>query len=213
MTLSAGHLHAQDGLGPGVSRTLAEDRAQRLTNVEYRLRFAVPDSVRTPVTGSIVIAFTIADATRPVVLDFAGPPRSIADARTGSGAAFEPIVRDEHIIVPASTLRPGANELRLSFVSSDLALNRNPEFMYTLFVPARARLAFPCFDQPDLKARYTLELEVPAEWQAVSNGGESARQETGRRLTVRFAETQPIPTYLFAFAAGRFQVETAERGG
>ena len=29
----------------------------------------------------------------------------------------------------------------------------------------------------------------------------------------KYAETQPIPTYLFAFAAGKFQIETAERNG
>ena len=28
-----------------------------------------------------------------------------------------------------------------------------------------------------------------------------------------FAETQPLPTYLFAFAAGKFSIETAERNG
>ena len=36
-------------------------------------------------------------------------------------------------------------------------------------------------------------------------------QASGMRI--RYAETQPIPTYLFAFAAGKFQVETAERNG
>ena len=77
-----------------------------------------------------------------LVLDFAGPADSISDARTLAGA-FQPQVRDEHIVIPASMLRTGANEVRLSFASSNLALNRNPEFMYTLFVPARARLAFP----------------------------------------------------------------------
>ena len=85
--------------------------------------------------------------------------------------------------------------------------------MYTLFVPARARLAFPCFDQPDLKARYSLTLEIPKGWEALANGQESARQERGDRLTLTFAETPPLPTYLFAFAAGRFQIETADRQG
>jgi aminopeptidase N len=32
-------------------------------------------------------------------------------------------------------------------------------------------------------------------------------------LRVSFAETEPLPTYLFAFAAGRFSVETADRQG
>ena len=70
------------------------------------------------------------------------------------------------------------------------SLNRNPDFMYTLFVPARAHLAFPCFDQPDLKARWTLALDVPAGWQALANGAETARVEQDGRIQLRFAETR-----------------------
>jgi aminopeptidase N len=213
MTFSARHSDAQESIVPGVPLQLAQERAQRLTNVEYRLRLRLPASVQTPITGSIVIAFTVADTTRPVILDFAGPPESIADARTPRGAAFEPVVRDEHIVIPAAVLQPGENEVRLSFVSSDLALNRNPDFMYSLFVPARARLAFPCFDQPDIKARFALTLDVPQLWQAISNAAELRREPAGSMTKIDFVATQPISTYLFAFAAGRFQVETAERSG
>ena len=99
------------------------------------------------------------------------------------------------------------------FRAGDQSLNRNPDFLYSLFVPARAHLAFPCFDQPDLKARYTLELAVPADWEAVANGAELSRDTSGDRTRIRYGETQPIPTYLFAFAAGQFQIETAERNG
>src|SRR4029079_9572332 len=67
--------------------------------------------------------------------------------------------------------------------------------------------------QPDLKARYTLELTIPVDWQAVANGAETSREASGHGSHVRFAKPQPIPTYLFAFAAGKFQIETAERSG
>ena len=40
-------------------------------------------------------------------------------------------------------LREGRNEILIDFVAGDDALNRNPEFLYTLFVPARAHLTFP----------------------------------------------------------------------
>jgi aminopeptidase N len=85
--------------------------------------------------------------------------------------------------------------------------------MYTLFVPARAHLAFPCFDQPNLKARFTLELAVPLDWQSVANAAELSRENTGNHALIKYGETQPIPTYLFAFAAGKFQIETGERNG
>src|SRR4030095_8133677 len=75
------------------------------------------------------------------------------------------------------------------------------------------RLAFPCFDQPDLKAKYTLSLDIPAEWEALANAPETKRIKQDNRIAVQFAETDPLPTYLFAFAAGRYQIETAERRG
>ena len=211
MTLPASPADAQDP-APGVARTLAEERAARLRDVRYELRFVVPEAMKEAVTGTVTVRFELTDPSRPLVLDFAGRADGVRDVRTAAGPiAVE--IRNEHVVVPASALRQGANAVTLSFVSSDLALNRNPEFMYTLFVPARARLAFPCFDQPDLKARYRLSLELPADWQAVSNGAETARAADGAPATVTFAETSPLSSYLFAFAAWRFQVETAERNG
>ncbi len=79
------------------------------------------------------------------------------------------------------------------------------EYIYSLFVPMDADMAFPCFDQPDLKARFGLTVSAPEDWVAVSNGDVSEVQswEPGRRRT-SFAATKPISTYLFAFAAGPF---------
>ncbi len=203
---------AQDAIAPGVPLTLAEERAARVRDVRYELRFSIPQAMTAAVTGSVTVHFTLTDASRPVVLDFAGNPDRVRDLRSGATpVAID--VRNEHVIVPASALRKGANAITLRFDASDLALNRNPEFMYTLFVPARARLAFPCFDQPDIKARYALTLDVPAGWAAVSNAVETRRHPASAGTTIGFDETQPISTYLFAFAAGRFQMETAERGG
>jgi aminopeptidase N len=173
---------------------------------------SIPQTITAAVTGSVTVHFQIPDAGRPVVLDFAGRAESVRDVRTEAGP-IAVSVRDEHVVIPAAALRAGANAVTLTFDASDLALNRNPEFLYSLFVPARARLAFPCFDQPDIKARYALTLEVPAGWEAISNGAETAREPGRDATTIRFAETAPVSTYLFAFAAGRFQIETAERGG
>jgi aminopeptidase N len=78
------------------------------------------------------------------------------------------------------------------------------EYIYTLFVPMDASMAFPCFDQPDLKGRFTLSLVIPSDWVAISNTSSRAL-DRGSRIQQIFSETQPISTYLFAFAAGPFR--------
>jgi aminopeptidase N len=198
--------------GPGVPLSLAEERARRVSDIRYDLRFEVPEQPTEPLKGRAVIRFRLADTEAPVVLDFAPG----GDAVTATSAGGRPVaVRaiNEHLVVPASALRAGENELTFEFLAGDASLNRTAEFMYTLFVPARARLAFPCFDQPDLKARYALALDIPAAWEALANGAETSRETVDGRTRLRFAPTEPLPTYLFAFAAGRFTIETAERNG
>lgn len=64
----------------------------------------------------------------------------------------------------------GENRVTIEFTANDQSLNRRDEFLYTLLVPDRARTLFPCFDQPDMKSLFTLSLEVPSSWQAVTNG-------------------------------------------
>ena len=61
------------------------------------------------------------------------------------------------------------------------SVNRNPDYLFTLFVPDRARTAFPLFDQPDLKARYQLTLSVPRGWLAMSNANVLATTIKGPR--------------------------------
>jgi aminopeptidase N len=212
---------APQSLGRGVSEALATERAAAVRDLRYDLSFTVPADRRDPVQGRAVVRLTLQTPHR-LVFDFAQPPDRVRGVRVG-GREVRPQLIDGHIVIPAEATRTGANEVAIDFVAGDEALNRNDEFLYTLFVPARAQLAFPCFDQPDLKARYVLSLEVPSEWQAVSNGreldvrgaGPAARSiaDPPRARSIRFAQTEPLPTYLFSFAAGKFSVETATRNG
>jgi aminopeptidase N len=200
-----------DDPGPGISRALAEARAAAIGDLRYEVTFTVPAGRAAPVEGQVTARFTL-DAPLRVVLDFAGGAASVG-AVTANGRETTVTVADGHVVVPAEAVAAGENAVTIAFTAGDASLNRNDEFLYTLFVPARARLAFPVFDQPDLKARYTLTLDVPEGWAAVANGAEAERATEGGRTRVRFEETAPLPTYLFAFAAGRFEVETAERDG
>ena len=92
--------------------------------------------------------------------------------------------------------------------------DRGESFYYTLLVPADAHGLFPCFDQPDLKAPYRLELHCPDGWQALGNAPLARDPEGSDQGTVwTFRETEALPTYLFAFAAGPFDViERSDRG-
>ncbi|MDQ6840423.1 MAG: M1 family metallopeptidase [Actinomycetota bacterium] len=79
----------------------------------------------------------------------------------------------------------------------------------TQFEPADARRAFPCWDEPELKATFAVTLTVDEDLTALSNGAEvsSEAMADGKRR-VRFAETMPMSTYLVAFVVGPFQVTT-----
>ena len=112
-------------------------------------------------------------------------------------------------MVPPEALGEGGNILEFSFRSADTALNRREEYLYSLFVPDRASTAYPCFDQPDLRSAYRLVLNIPGSWVALANGAAQDELAIGSRRVIRFAETKPLSTYQFAFAAGRF--ETVER--
>jgi aminopeptidase N len=208
MTLAA----VTPALTPGVSEALARERAETIRDLRYALTFNVPAERTMRVQGRATVRFTLA-APHRIVLDFPQSREHVRELRSNA-TPIQPAFENGHLVVPSSATRAGANEVVIEFVSGDESLNRNDEFLYTLFVPSRAQYAFPCFDQPDLKARYTLELEVPDGWQAVANGEETGRENAGAgRVRVRFAETQPLPTYLFAFVAGKFSVETATRDG
>lgn len=200
-------------IAPGVSLELAEYRAEAIRDLRYDVALEVPATREAPVTGTVTIHFTLLNRRQPLVLDFRAPAAQVETVLLdGAPVAFTQPA--DHIVIAPRHLRRGAQTVTVSFTSSDDALNRQDELLYALFVPDRASTAVPVFEQPDLKGRFTLALTVPAAWRALSNGALVARDtlDAGRHR-LRFAETEPISTYLFTFAAGRLREETAERDG
>jgi aminopeptidase N len=211
--VGTGGAAAQTGTpAAGVPLEVATRRAATVSHVRYELALSIPDALAVPLTGTTTIRFVLADPSAPLVLDFETSREHVkAVDANGTPAAFTFV--NGHIVIPAASLVRGDNTVRIAFNAGDASLNRNADFLYTLFVPARARLALPVFDQPDLKGRWTVTLEHPGAWQSAANGAELERTTSGARTTVTFAETQPLPTYLVAFIAGDFKLETAERNG
>jgi aminopeptidase N len=212
--LTASALHAQmspDLMQPGVSLELARHRAATLSDVRYDLSLDV--SARDSAAGHVVATFRRTGAG-DVVMDFRGP--SLRGVRVNGAAVSDFEWRDGHLRIPARHLRAGENEVRAGFTARIAAAGApiiraddakdGTSYLYTLLVPSDAHALFPSFDQPDLKARVRTTVTAPAGWTVVGNAALEGR-EGG---TWRFALTQPISTYLIAFAAGPWAEWTRE---
>jgi alanyl aminopeptidase len=133
---------------------------------------------------------------------------------------------DAHAIVHGDTgvleVRFGhtlpAQEIELAFTYS-APFNGQLEGLYKVKVgadsyaitqmePVSARYAFPGFDEPRFKTPFDMSLTVPADEVAVANTRllHEERSKDAKWKTLTFATTQPLPTYLVAFAVGPWDV-------
>ncbi|KAF3941260.1 Laeverin [Dactylella cylindrospora] len=91
----------------------------------------------------------------------------------------------------------------------------------TQFESCDARQAFPCFDEPNLKATFDFAITIPTTWTALSNmpvvsskppadGSKASKTSSDTELkVVTFATSPKMSTYLLAWACGDFEyVET-----
>src|SRR4051794_14606193 len=203
--------------GPGVSSALARYRAASVSDVRYELNLDVTplDSAR----GSLVVTWR-RKGEGDAIFDFRG--RRLGDVRVNGELLSPTAFNGSHIVVPASRLRGDLNMATFAFVAdiaptgASIIRSHDPDgsdYLYTLLVPADANQLFPCFDQPDLKARVALRLRAPVSWRAVANGSISHSDTVGEFATHRFTETKPISTYLIAFAAGPWTVASSTENG
>ena len=86
-------------------------------------------------------------------------------------------------------------------------------YVFTKFEPITARRVFPCFDEPGFKVPWQLSLRVPEDVKAFSNTPIAAEEAVAGRRLIHFRDTEPLPSYLVAFAVGPFDVvDTAPVG-
>jgi aminopeptidase N len=204
---------------PGVSLELARHRAATLDGVRYRLELDVTAQDSAP--GRVVATFQRAAGAGDLVLDFRGP--SLGAVTANGETVTDGEWRNGHLRIPARWLREGENTVAAGFTAriapagaSIIRFNDATDggtYLYTLLVPADANQLFPSFDQPDLKARFTFRITAPVGWEVLANGPVQGVEHAGGAARWSFGETEPISTYLAAFAAGPWRVWRPENGG
>jgi aminopeptidase N len=173
----------------GVSLALNDYRKKSISDIEYKISLNIPEGKSAPIEGRETIEFNLSDVSQPLVIDFN------TDSSKVKSVSVPYDYKNEHIIIHPDNLHEGKNSITIEFIAGDLSLNRNEDYLYTLFVPDRASTCLPLFDQPNLKATYQLQLQVPKDWKSVWNS---------------LDKTKPISSYLFAFAAGKFKTITQD---
>ena len=126
----------------GVSKELAQLREKQLSEINYSVFFDIPDSLTEEINGKVTIDFCFSKSEKkPLIIDFQNSKDKVNGVKLNNEDVNYRFI-NQHIIIPARKLVKGNNIIEIGFVATDRALNRNSEYLYTLFVPDRASTAF-----------------------------------------------------------------------
>lgn len=118
---------------PGVSKKLAEYRKITVSDLKYDLKFVIPGHRNNPVEGEVGISFRLPQK-EDVILDFREDAEKIREVKVnGVSSAYR--FENEHLLIPAQETVAGENRLSIIFRAGDQSLNRNEDYLYTLWCP------------------------------------------------------------------------------
>jgi aminopeptidase N len=173
------------------------DRAGHPGDDTFRSITTIRFDART--VGADTFVDLVADRVRSATLN--GVELDLTGYTEEHGLALPGLAASNELVVDA--------DCRYSRTGEGLHRFVDPEdgqvYLYSHCEPAEAKRMFTCFDQPDLKAAFTLHVTAPFDWQVVSNTGERTIEagDAGSQL-VHFAPTKRISTYLVALVAGPY---------
>ena len=140
------------------------------------------------------------------MLDCEGLEISLAEI-DGVAAAVQPS-HDRITLIPRVPLPPGEATIRVAFRGN---LGNATRGLYlvdggavTQLQPTFARLLFPCFDAPGLKATFDLTVTAANRHAVLSNASPIRDEPLGERHRVTFATSPRMPPYLLGIAIGAF---------
>ena len=194
--------------GLNLSRTEAKDRAEHLYVNSYAVTLDVTKGEETFYSKSEV-SFTCNKPGYSTFIDAVG--RSVISA-TLNGAAVDVSSFDGESIFLTNLAADNTLviEIEAEYSKSGEGLQRSVDpadgeiYLYSQGETAHIRNMFACFDQPSLKATFTLTVTTPGHWQAVSNNPVESKTIKGESVEWKFTTTPRIPTYLDALIAGPY---------
>ncbi len=198
---------------PSLTRAEAATRAATVDVDAYDIDLDLTAGAETFLSRT-VIRFR-AQAGAATFLDF--EPAGMLSA-TLNGAPLDPAAHADHRL--ALTGLAADNELvveaRMAYSNTGEGLHRYVDpaddrvYLYAHMFLDGARRIFPCFDQPDLKATFTMSVTAPPEWLVAANAVPAAPARDGRHV---FVPTLPLPTYLVTLIAGPYHSCTDSHDG
>ena len=215
---------ASTSLNPSTpSQVLSQEEAQKrsaaVTDVDYSLFFKV-GSEGEFFDGKAEIRFMARETSSPLRVDFADGRLNEVEL---NGKPIEVAIKEGFFAIPPQTLVAGANVLKVSFrmpysrTGAGLYRFLDPEdkqtYIYSDFEPFDAHRMFPCFDQPDIKASYRLEADVPESWTVISSTREEKVEALpGQRKLWTFPQSARFSTYIFSLHAGPYKEWSGKAG-
>ncbi|EFA82031.1 puromycin-sensitive aminopeptidase-like protein [Heterostelium album PN500] len=194
----------------------------------YQLHLS-PDVVKFVFDGQVDIDLRVVEETNVIVihcLDIDIKHAEVA-GQVASNIAFD--THDEVAIItfPAALAKGSTPTLKITysgilndklkgFYRSKYVVNGEDRYIGTTqFEATDARRAFPCFDEPSLKAVFDIKITVPNHLTALSNMRDTETKDNSNGTkTVSFGQTPVMSTYLVAFVVGELSyVEGVTKGG
>ena len=194
-----------------LSEADAMARSSRVSNVDYVLDFTLTG--KESFAGTTTVSFDLKDTDSALTIDL---DKATVKLVTINGKQVTPTYNNWFVTLPADTLVKGKNTVTIAYErlhsTNGEGLHRMVDpvdgkvYTYSHFEPAAAHQMFAVFDQPDLKATYTVTVNAPADWHVVTTTRESniADATGGKRWT--FPKTKKLSPYNFSLHAGPYQV-------
>ncbi|MEY4888672.1 MAG: aminopeptidase, partial [Actinomycetota bacterium] len=196
---------------PGLNSTRAEaaGRAAHLAVQSYELTLDLTTGEESFISET-VIKFTCNKPGYDTFLDAAG--KNVISATLngqsvdtsnydGESIFIKNLAADNELVIKMNGLYSKTGEgLQRSVDPVD-----NEVYLYSQGETAFIRKMYPCFDQPDLKATFTLTAIAPNHWSVISNNPVKERVELAdNKSKWSFTTTPRISTYITALIAGPY---------